>query len=81
MITCDLCGEVKDCLAKEIEGREYDICAECWNPLSHKLNGKGRKIRETIFLPPPRARKEREEEEKPLPGEPPKIWGTLSAQG
>jgi len=35
MIVCDLCGEVKDCLQKEIEGKEYDICAECWNH-SHK---------------------------------------------
>jgi hypothetical protein len=32
------------------------------------------KSRETVFLPPPRVIKEREDEE-PLPGEPPKIWG------
>jgi len=35
MITCDLCGKARDCLQKEIEGTEYDICSECWNP-SHK---------------------------------------------
>ena len=30
----------------------------------------------TVFLPPPRVIKEREDEEPgPLPGEPPKIWG------
>jgi len=32
MIICDLCGEAKDCLQKEIAGKEYDICPECWNP-------------------------------------------------
>ncbi len=36
MIVCDLCGEGKDCLQKEIEGRECDICAECWKPLAQK---------------------------------------------
>jgi len=25
MILCDLCGESKECLQKEIEGKEYDI--------------------------------------------------------
>ena len=25
MIICDLCGEAKDCLQREIEGKEYDI--------------------------------------------------------
>ncbi len=27
MIICDLCGIAKDCLQKEIEGKEYDICS------------------------------------------------------
>jgi len=78
MIVCDLCGETKDCLQKEVEGKEYDICAECWNPLAQKLKGKGRaKNRETVFLPP-RTFKEREgDEPKPLPGEPPKIFGEV----
>jgi hypothetical protein len=76
MIICDLCGEVRDCLQKEIEGKEYDICSECWNPLAHKLRGKGRAInREIVLLPPPRAVKEGEFEERP--GEPPKIWGAV----
>ena len=30
MIICDLCGKTKDRLQKEIEGKEYDICSECW---------------------------------------------------
>ena len=79
MMTCDLCGQAKDCLQKEIEGKEYDICSECWTPFAQRLRGKGRaKIRETVFLPPPRVFKEGEEEEpRPLPGEPPKIWGAL----
>ena len=80
MITCDLCGEAKDCLQKEIDRREYDICPECWNALAQKLKGKGRRIRETVFLPPPRAVKEAEEEEPPIgPGDP-KIWGVLDAR-
>ena len=45
MIICDLCGEAKDCLQKEIEGKEYDICSECWNPFAQKLRGKGRAIK------------------------------------
>jgi ribosome-binding protein aMBF1 (putative translation factor) len=79
MITCDLCGEAKDCLQKEIEGKEYDICSQCWNPLAQKLKGKGRAInRETVFLPPPREVKEQEDEERP--GEPPTIWGAGDGQ-
>jgi len=42
MMICDLCGEAKDCLQKEIEGKEYDICSGCWNPFAQKLSGKGR---------------------------------------
>ena len=53
MIICDLCGETKDCSHREIEGKEYDICSECWTPLALKLKGKGRaKNPETVFLPP-----------------------------
>jgi len=77
MITCDLCGEAKDCLQKEIEGTEYDICTECWKPFEQKLRGKGRMKKEMVFLPPP-TEKEREDEEKPGPGEPPKIWGAVN---
>jgi len=77
MIICDFCGEAKDCLQREIEGKEYDICSECWNPFAQRLKGKGRaKKRDTVILSAPRTLTEREtEEEKPLPGEPPKIWG------
>jgi len=76
MIICDLCGLAKNCSQREIEGKEYDICFECWAPLADRLKGKDRtKSSETVFLPP-RPIKEREDEEpKPLPGEPPKIWG------
>jgi ribosome-binding protein aMBF1 (putative translation factor) len=79
MMVCDLCGQTKDCLQKEIEGKEYDICAECWNPLAQKLKGKGRATsRETVFLPPPRTFKQREDDEpEPLTGEPPKIFGAV----
>jgi len=79
MITCDLCGKAKDCLQKEIDGKEYDVCAECWNALAQKLKGKGRmKSREIVLLPPPKTITQHElEEPEPRPGEPPKIWGAL----
>jgi hypothetical protein len=76
---CDLCNETRDCLQKEIDGREYDICAECWTALESKLKGKGRPKmrRESILLPPPRLPVDKEcEQRRPAPGEPPKIWGT-----
>ena len=79
MIVCDLCGQAKECSQREIEGKEYDICPECWSPLGKKLKGKGRakKERETVFLPP--LTKEPEPQElKPPPGEPPKIWGRVA---
>jgi len=79
MITCDLCGKTKECLQKEIDGKEYDICADCWNLLAEKLKGKGRmSSREFVVLPPPRTTSEPEiHKPEPQPGEPPKIWGTL----
>lgn len=79
MIICDLCGSARECLQKEIEGKEYDICSECWNPLSEKLKGKGRakKSRETVFLPPPTVKEKEDEQRKPVPGEPPQIWGSV----
>ena len=76
MILCDLCGQARECQSKEIDGKEYDLCAECWKPLAEKLKGKGRvrKERETVFLP--QLPKEPEQPaSKPAPGEPPKIWG------
>lgn len=76
MILCDLCGEAKDCLQKEIEGKEYDICSKCWNSLAQKLKGKGRvKNRETVFLPSPETKEREDQRLEPPPGTPPKIWG------
>ena len=75
MILCDLCGQAKECLPKQIDGREFDVCADCWRPLEEKLKGKGRvkKTRETVFLPP-RVAPEPEVPKTP-PGLPPKIIG------
>ena len=76
MILCDLCGQLKQCLQKEIDGKEYDICSDCWTPLAEKLKGKGRlkkKARETVFLPP-LATEPEAPPTKPVPGTP-KIWG------
>lgn len=77
MILCDLCGQAKECRQREIEGKEYDICAECWSPFTEKLKGKGRirKQRETVLLPS--LSKEPESPPKPAPREPPKIWGRI----
>jgi len=79
MIKCDLCGEVTRCLPKEIEGKQYEICSSCWNPLAKKLRGKGRLVeeREMVFLPPLTTAPE-PKEIKPAPGEPPKIWSSGS---
>ncbi len=78
MILCDLCGQAKNCEQKEIEGREHDICLECWKPLEEKLKGKGRKKAEREFvLLPPLTREPERQEPKPLPGEPPMIWGDV----
>ncbi len=76
MILCDLCGQAKECSQKEIEGRVYDICFDCWNPLAQKLKGKGRakKEREMVFLPVPE-KEPKGPDPKPAPKEPPKIWG------
>ena len=80
MISCDLCGQTKECQPKEIDGKEYDICSKCWNPLSEKLKGKGRakKEREMVFLPPVIAEPKRDEP-KPAPGGPPKIWSRVDS--
>jgi ribosome-binding protein aMBF1 (putative translation factor) len=74
VILCDLCGQAKECLQKEIESKEFDICADCWRPLEEKLRGKGRtqKKREMVFLPPSPAA---EPSDPKPPGTPPKIFG------
>ena len=41
MTVCDLCDQTRECLPKNIEGKQYDICSECWNTLASKLIGKG----------------------------------------
>jgi ribosome-binding protein aMBF1 (putative translation factor) len=72
MILCDVCGQAKECSEKQIEGKEYDICSECWNALAEKLKGKGRtkKEQETVFLPPP--------PKEPEPGETKPVWPKYS---
>jgi hypothetical protein len=40
-ILCDLCGRAKECFQKEIDGKEYDICGDCWNPWAEKTKRKG----------------------------------------
>jgi hypothetical protein len=72
---CDLCSQLKECLQKEIDHKEYDICQQCRSELQAKLQGKGRakESREIVLLPPPD--EPDEPEEKPTPGEPPIIRG------
>jgi hypothetical protein len=28
--------------SRDIEGKRYDICSDCWSPLAKKLEGKGK---------------------------------------
>jgi hypothetical protein len=79
MTLCDLCGESKNCRQRQIEGKMYDICLNCWKPMAAKLKGKGRveKERETVFLPPVMQEPQPKEPKPPMPGEPPKIWGRV----
>ena len=39
---CDFCNKIKTCKHKDIEGKEYDVCAACWSGIANKLKGKGR---------------------------------------
>lgn len=76
MITCDLCGKAKDCQQREFDGKEYDICSECWEPLAQKLEGKGRvKPREMVLLPQRPLKEQEEEKPQLLPGAPPIVQG------
>jgi hypothetical protein len=52
MILCDLRGQARECLQKEIGGRVFDICADCWRPLQEKLSGKGRVKKEREMILP-----------------------------
>lgn len=71
---CVFCGEVTECMQKQIEGREYDFCARCWGELEGKLKGKGRPAGREMVLLPPRAQAEEERPETPGPGAPPTIY-------
>jgi hypothetical protein len=77
VILCDLCNNQKECFQKEIDGREFDICADCWRPLEEKLRSKGRskRKREMVFLPAPIAFEP--EAPKTLPRLPPNITGQV----
>jgi hypothetical protein len=78
MILCDWCGQAKECQQKEIEDREFDICADCWHPIQEKLKGKGRaRKRDMVLLPPQTAPEPNPDEPKRPPG-PPKIFGRLN---
>ena len=39
MITCDLCGEAKDCLQKEIDGKEIRYLLRMLEPVRAKAEG------------------------------------------
>ena len=81
MLTCDMCGKAKKCSKREIEHRQYEICAGCWGPIASKLKGKGRitksrptKQREVVLLPRSLPQPEAPEPKTPHPEFPPKIW-------
>ena len=73
---CDLCDQIKNCGEKEIEGRFYHICLECWTPLEVKLKGKGRARDKEKIEPPSLSVQTDDSQEKeiPFPGQPPKTW-------
>ena len=79
MIICDLCGNAKECTPKEIERKEYDICADCWAAIAEKLRGKGRPKKNSapVILPQVSTAAE-PETPKPEPGLPPKIWAVAN---
>lgn len=74
---CDLCGEIADCVTKQIGDRDYDLCPRCWQELAGKLKGKGRPVskprREIVLLPEQPYERKEGEPERPLPGGPPTI--------
>ena len=76
MIVCDLCQQSKECSKRQIEGKEYDICSECWNGLTEKLKGKGTPVRKRdVVLLPSTPPSEPAEPKPPSPPQgPPKIW-------
>lgn len=82
MLVCDVCGEAKDCSKREIEHKEYDICAACWEPLAAKLKGKGRaaRKRDIVLLPSSSPQPEAPEPKTPHPDFPPKIWSSTKLQ-
>jgi hypothetical protein len=47
MMCCDLCGKAAECVQKEIDRKEFDLCSRCWHALADKLSGKGR-VKETL---------------------------------
>ena len=75
---CDLCDQIRECVQKKIQGKHYDICLECWNPLEAKLKGKGRttpaKVPFEVYLPPMTKADAADDKEKPFPGAPPETW-------
>lgn len=76
VIVCDLCGRPNACTPRQIESKEYDVCAECWAPLAEKLAGKGRPVRRTEPVIVPVVPREPERQpERVVPGKPPEIWG------
>ncbi len=71
---CALCDQVRECIAREIDGQEYNICSECWDALAEKLKGKERRPKhEVLIISPPDVPRD-EPDEEPFPGVPPKVW-------
>ena len=46
---CDFCNKIKTCKHKDIEGKEYDVCAACWSDIAKKLKGKGRCVPVPVY--------------------------------
>ena len=71
---CALCGEMRHCTRKQIDRKEYDVCAECWKAFMSKLKGKGRpKARRETVIVPAASPADPPEPQPPFPGKPPDI--------
>lgn len=75
---CDLCGEIRDCMPRQIEHTEYDICAVCWEALMSKLEGKGRRKPGSPSAEPPSVPELPRHAKERFPGQPPDIIARAS---
>ena len=40
MLCCELCGEATECVQKQVDGDELNVCDQCWCPPAVVPGGK-----------------------------------------